>query len=415
MEPKPVFRCALARLTFATFLCLAFAGTIQTATALNEKVLVEVKINGQPARLAFDTGSGHSVLFRAGAARLGIKATDSQAGGPGRPGEIWAPASEPFALTLGDQVVTTSFGVLDSALPMPFDGVLAWGDVRSNIVLISGQRQSVTLLSRVPDDVKQWPHWKLVDAAGNEMASQWLGFQVRTNRRSRSAIYLDTGSDEGVRLCSKLFQAWHATNPAAPVSLMAHYYPGLADGLVVREEYWAKRLDLGGALELSDVPLSRCTDSEDAMDSYEAALGLYALTRLDVVVDGVGGEIYIQPAAAPTNAWNYDYNRIGALFAPRDIRGGDLVATVLTNSPAYAAGVRDGDVLTRIGDLDATQWRTDPRILPLSRFWSQPAGTKINITCRRGDTNVDLTVQLKEIFPQGPATAKPALEKSNTP
>ena len=413
MEPKPVFRSAMARLRFAAFLALAFVGMIQTGAALNEKVLVEVRINGQPARLAFDTGSGHSVLFRAAAARLGIKALEGQPGGQGRPGEVWMPNSEPFALTLGDRVVTTSFGVLDSALPMPFDGVLAWGDVRSNILLISGQRQSVTLLGRVPDDVKQWPHWKLVDPEGNEMASQWLGFQVQTNRRSRSAIYLDTGSDEGVRLCAKQFQAWHATNPAAPVSLVAHYYPGLADGLVVREEYWAKRLDLGGALQLSDVPLSRCTDSEDAMDSYEAALGLYALTRLDVVVDGVGGEIYIQPAASPTNAWSYDYNRMGALFAPRDIRGGDLVARVLTNSPAYAAGVRDGDVLTRIGDLDATQWRTDPRILPLSRFWSQPAGTKINITCRRGDTNVDMTIELKEIFPQ--AVRRTGTEKPKTP
>ncbi len=415
MESKPVFRSATVQVKFAALVCLAVAGMIQTGTALNEKVLVEVRINGQPARLAFDTGSGHSVLFRAAAARLGIKAADGQPGGPGRPGEIWVPASEPFSLTLGDRVVTTSFGVLDSALPMPFDGVLAWGDVRSNIVLISGQRQSVTLLSEVPDDVRQWPHWKLVDPTGKEMASQWLGFQVQTNRRSRNAIYLDTGSDEGVRLCSKLFQAWHATNPAAPVSLVAHYYPGLADGLVVREEYWAKRLDLAGALRLSDVPLSRCTDSEEAMDSYECALGLYALTRLDVVVDGVGGEIYIQSNSSWTNAWSYDYNRIGALFAPRDIRGGDLVATVLTNSPAYAAGVRDGDVLTRIGDLDATQWRTDPRILPLSRFWSQPAGTKINLTCRRGDTNLDLTVELKEIFPQGPATAKRELENSKKP
>jgi C-terminal processing protease CtpA/Prc len=76
-----------------------------------------------------------------------------------------------------------------------------------------------------------------------------------------------------------------------------------------------------------------------------------------------------------------------------------LVAHVIQGSPAYEAGVRDGDVLLRIGDLDVTKWRTDPRVLPLSRFWSGPAGTILHLGLKRNGQGLDVEVALQNIFP----------------
>ncbi len=78
-------------------------------------------------------------------------------------------------------------------------------------------------------------------------------------------------------------------------------------------------------------------------------------------------------------------------------------------SPASKAGAKDGDVLTRIETLDATQWRTDPRLLPLSRFWNQPAGNNLKFSCRRGERIRDFKLELEEIIPME-APAPPALE-----
>ncbi len=61
------------------------------------------------------------------------------------------------------------------------------------------------------------------------------------------------------------------------------------------------------------------------------------------------------------------------------------MADVADESPAYEAGIRNDDVLLKIGELDATKWRTDPKVLPLSRFWNSPAGTKLELTLKRGD------------------------------
>ena len=143
-------------------------------------------------------------------------------------------------------------------------------------------------------------------------------------------------------------------------------------------------------------------DSEALIPNYDARLGMFGIAQLDMIVDRSNKVIYIKPAVGQTNAPYYNYNRIGAVFTPRSLTGGNLIARVLKDSPAYEAGVRDGDVLTKIGNLDATKWTTDPRILPLGRFWSQPAGKKITFECRRGDEILKFTITMKEIFP-GPS------------
>jgi C-terminal processing protease CtpA/Prc len=122
---------------------------------------------------------------------------------------------------------------------------------------------------------------------------------------------------------------------------------------------------------------------------------MFAISQMDIVVDAQTRVIYIKPAEGRTNAPYYNYNRIGAVFEPQSGSGGDLIAHVCKDSPAYEAGVRDGDVLTKIGT-------ADPRSVPLAQLWSQPAGTKINIECRRGEETLKFAITLKEIFPQVP-------------
>ena len=134
-------------------------------------------------------------------------------------------------------------------------------------------------------------------------------------------------------------------------------------------------------------------------DDYAATLGLFALLRLSIVVDGKGGKVYLKSHARPERPNPYEYNRLGAVFVPANLQSNDLVAHVVQGSPAYEAGVRDGDLLLRIGELDVTKWQTDPRVLPLSRFWSRPAGTVLQLGLKRNGESLDVEVALQNIFP----------------
>ena len=90
---------------------------------------------------------------------------------------------------------------------------------------------------------------------------------------------------------------------------------------------------------------------------------------------------------------------MGAVFVPQGDESDLLTAQVLPQSPAYQAGIRNGDVLLKIDDLDVTKWRTDPNVLPLSRFWKRPPGTKLKLSLSRNDKPFKTTVELKDIFP----------------
>ena len=95
------------------------------------------------------------------------------------------------------------------------------------------------------------------------------------------------------------------------------------------------------------------------------------------------------PAGRNAPPATYEHNRLGAVFAPRDMEAADLIAHVMDGSPAYEAGVRSGDVLQKVGDLDVTKWRTDPTVLPLS----QKAGSR-----QRGDRTITASAVLRQIL-----------------
>jgi C-terminal processing protease CtpA/Prc len=124
---------------------------------------------------------------------------------------------------------------------------------------------------------------------------------------------------------------------------------------------------------------------------------------VDLIIDGNLGLAYLRPKPGPPTA--YDHNRLGAVFVPPDMEGGDLAARVLEGSPAYEAGIRNGDVLLKVGDLDATKWRTDPKVLPLTRFWERPPGTRLELTLKRGTETLKITAVLRQIL--GPGAGSP--------
>jgi S1-C subfamily serine protease len=147
-------------------------------------------------------------------------------------------------------------------------------------------------------------------------------------------------------------------------------------------------------LLLKDVPIHEADKMDIAIGSVK--LGLAALRSLDFIIDAKGGFAYLRPKE--TRPPPYGHNRLGAVFAPVDLQSEDLIARVVHGSPGWKAGIRNGDVLISIGELDVTKWRTDPAVLPLGRFWERAPGTKLELTLRRGKEMFKTEVVLRQIL-----------------
>ena len=273
------------------------------------------------------------------------------------------------------------------------DGILAWANVWDTILWISADTKRLSTLAALPENMDLWTKWNI------RKDSRYLEIRVPLALGKDGTIAIDTGSPSGVQLSPQRWKQWRDKHRGQPVSVQAEYTPGI--GIKIHDEAWADSLNIG-KFALTDVPVMESAPVKTLMfTNYQATLGLFALTRVDIIIDGKNASIYTRTNPKPTS--RYQYNRLGAVFVPANIKSDHLVAHVAENSPAQEAGIRNGDVLRKINDLDVTKWRTDPRVFPLSRFWSRPAGTKLELTLARNNNPIKVKVELKELFSQGGA------------
>jgi hypothetical protein len=379
---------------------LALASFVLSGVAgVDARLWVEATINGKAAHLIFDTGAGDMVLFTKGAKRLRLSFTNAPADVQLAPGEVPIGRTEECELQVGATKVRTSFGVLEVPKMLPFDcdGVLGWGPLANNIFMIDARQGALTCLTNIPGAATNWMNFAL------QTNSTVLEIEISQSGGEPSIISVDTGFKGGVKLAPDQWREWKSTLTNQPMTLDAYYMPGA--GMVVAEEAWAKKLAIGSLL-VTDVPVTEANKADVGLGStgYQMTLGLAALKRLDFIIDGKRGIAYLHAIETPPPP--YEHNRIGAVFTPVDLQSGDLIAHVVDGSPAWMAGIRNGDLLARIGKLDVTKWRTDPAVLPLSRFWDSPSGTKLELTLKRSNKKFRTEVVLQQILP--PETNSPA-------
>jgi hypothetical protein len=356
-----------------------------------ERIWVDARVNNATVRLVLDTGAARSVLFRDTAKRLGLKVFETTPDSAVEPGKVTIHRTEACSVTLGlvkyDRI---AWGVIDIPPPLQtaLHGVLGWDFIRQGILEIDWDRGLVGFRPEVPSRAAGWTKWKVREDA-EALIVELAGEDTET-----VAVLLDTGAPNGVSFGAELWREWNARHEKASSTLHGVYSPGY--GLHVEPVQWAKKLRLG-ALEIEGMPVGFTGHPMLASWRCGAAVGLYGMSRFNLVIDGPGRTVHVSPR--PKFAWKSGYNRLGAVFIPEDLRSSALNAHVAPGSPAERAGIRAGDRLLKIGDLDVTVWQTDPQVLPLSRFWWRPAGTELVLTIARGPEQRLVTVKLEDIFP----------------
>jgi hypothetical protein len=349
---------------------------------------VDAKINGKPSRLIFDTGASHFILFRPAADRLGLRVTNAPVLNRATGGTIPAGITEQCTLELWNKIIDTQFRVVEmpQGIRADMEGVLGWLPLQSNVFVFDGARESVRSTKDVPPEALTWKAYSL--------STNSLGLEIDLPEPDAGRrIIVDTGMQAGILLNSARWHRWYSSHSNQPTTMNALF--NFHDGVVVKPESWADQISLG-PLRVNDVPVSEASSMFQAIPGFEAVLGIYALRRLDLVVDGPNKVAYMRVSDAPPP--DYPHNRLGAVFVPRDMESEPLLAHVIKGGPAHLSGIRDGDVLLKIGPLDVSKWKGNPSVMPLSRFWNSPAGTWLDLTLKRGQEEFQVEVQLRNIL-----------------
>ena len=350
-----------------------------------ERIWLEAAINGKKVRLVFDSGSSDCVLTTEAAQKLRLKfipaATKDPAIG------VLAGNTDECLLNLGGTDCKTSFILLDwpPYARADFDGLIGWPMFSRSVFRIDAAADEIEFLTKLPKRTSQWAQLTLLTN------SSVLDLQVLHSNGSNGVLSVDTGSYLGLELPPQQWTRWKEMHPQIPITLGTAFSPN--DGFYVYEEAWADQISVG-PIVLTGVPIasSGYGNVKRLGEQYEGTLGLAALKRLDVIIDGYyNGVAFLR--SKKTAPLLYSYNRLGAVFVPTFEHTNEGVARVVKGSPAYEAGIHNGDVLLKVDDAPAKGWDWSW----LHRF-NMKAGTKLKLTLKREGKEFQTTATLREIL-----------------
>jgi hypothetical protein len=369
----------------------------------NERIFVNARINDKSVRLMIDTGTDIPLaLYSTAVKKLGINYTPPD--GQPVPGSVPLGRTDLRYLYLEHSILGTDTNLfiyekaqipvieVASYANLPEDGIIGWHAIKGEVFSIDAiKKDKMFSGAKGLFESDKWQTFQL------ETNLDTLAFDIPLGKGTNGLVLLDTGSIFGIELNLQEWSKWKTTHTNQPFTFNFYYSPSLGQG--IREESWAERLSLG-SLMLTDVPVTEATSADLAaaflpQTQYIATLGLAALQRLDIIVDGKNGFIFVRPKTTPSLP--YQHNRLGADFTPQDFHGDDHVARVVNGSPAYEAGVRDGDFLLGVSRWDDMKWHIDTNML--SEIYEYPAGTKLELTLKRNDKIFKTTTILRNILP----------------
>lgn len=358
--------------------------------ATGQRFLVHAQINGQPATLAFDTGAETLFLFKPAAERLGLELPEIPSDILRKDGKFPVVDTKPYDVSLFDKTGKMSLPVADFSVQSDVDGCIGWPLFKNSIFQIDVASRTIRSLVEVPAEARQWIALRI------HRSSDVLCLELPKPSKP-GVILIDTGSFTGVALNRDRWRDWTNANPHAAKTLLGYYMGGA--GTVVGEEMWAESLSIGPML-VNNVAVHLASASESNAGSWrfpcQATLGLAALQRLDVIVDGPSGIVYLRPRQGPVVP--YAHNRAGVIFTlqPRQKnKPATLGARIVEGGPADKAGIQNGDILLQFNGQTITNANNGPTFFT----YTQPVGTKLNFTLKRGNNEFDTVVVLEDLFP----------------
>jgi tetratricopeptide (TPR) repeat protein len=393
--PRLNFIVPILAVFFSPLAIIRAADDIKLVTGASgvERLRIEARINGKPVGLFLDTGTfARFVLFEDALPLLGLKNPHPglvpASTGPGVLSPIVGPAC-------AWSILGTNFDALSAILadvPLfpgeDYAGIVGWSAMRDNIWVFDLARGKVATVKEVPAEARNWQRFEI------GTFHNVLLLRSKPAAGSDICIAIDTGLPDGLELPPALWKAWKARHVDAEMAVREDHMIGKK--WPFSEWAWANKIQMG-SVELHDISIGETDEAylNEAPTGTVFAIGLEGLKRMELVVDGPHQVAFLRPNPEP--ALPPQHNRFGAIFYQLYSKSGDLIAYVAERSPAARAGLRNGEVLSKIDGEDAISLWNQP-LFNQEVFWQKPAGTTYQLEVKRDGAVVLLSVKLEDIF-----------------
>jgi tetratricopeptide (TPR) repeat protein len=247
--------------------------------------------------MMLDTGAEFSGIFDKGAKRLGLKYSPAPFAGPiNEHGTVSITDSVPVkigAVGFTSQLPLINLPLLTRWALGKVDGLIGWPDVRDNILVFDPEQRTVSSVTELPPGTAGWLKLKI-------HPDNTLLLETPRPDGTVGLILVDTGSSDGVELPPAEYKKWRAAHPNAEA--ITKHYRMIGIEAQTAEEVRADEINLG-SLTLTDVLVQEANPVAMAdTDNFAGVLGMGALARMDLIVDGKSGFAYLHPKPAPAAA-----------------------------------------------------------------------------------------------------------------
>jgi tetratricopeptide (TPR) repeat protein len=273
----------------------------------------KVQVNGHPARMIFVSSFGASLVLEEGANRLNLKGdpfsalTQVESGGK----EFSAPIlifqdplrNVPWVVRqlakISHPILYHQFKRLYDHLTKSLEGVVGWPEVQNNILVFDSDQRVIRRVEQLPPETADWLKWRVLPAGS-------LSLEVPLAGGKKGILYIDTADNRSIMLSPPQWKAWTHAHPAA--TLVSRKVWGLPLIISTEHEALADKVEIG-PLTVTDAPIEDM--DRDAAARLRAqvpgqaavwSLGMGALSRIDLIVDGKNGWAYVHPKVSLTTA-----------------------------------------------------------------------------------------------------------------
>lgn len=362
----------------------------------NGKIFLKVKVNGQgPYPFAMDTGSPPTVVDTDLARVLGLRVTPmGNASGAGEGSTPMAAVQDAHLEFGGNEIGPRNIlGVaINSRLAgfagRPIMGLIGNDFISSRVVVIDYAGRTLTI-----HDPKQWTY----EGDGEIISTRHRGHTYLTGRITpaggepiKTRFIIDTGAGLTASLTSP-FVAKHELLDRAGGTVAATVGFGLG-GEVRQRVCRLDSIELGGIrIDRPVVTLSQDKAGALAATAFDGLIGGEILSKFTVILDGPRNRIILEPNASFGDPIEFDMSGIGL---SGDAPGGRLrVLRVEKNSPAAAAGIKEGDTIMAVDDRKV--WAED-RDYVRDRFKGD--GEQRRVRLLRNDEVIEVALTLKKMI-----------------
>jgi lipoprotein NlpI len=245
-------------------------------------VAAGAQVNGQTARFILDTGSDTLRITQEAADHLGVKSQ------PLRSGATFS-LTDPVYLTLDGATFMVPLGVEEHG-DKTEAGYISWPAIRDNILVFNSVKHEISAVAELPPETAGWTKLKVRHADILEIELPLIDGKTGT-------VVVDTGSSNGLSLPAAQWKEWRAAHPQA--TIIDRHFIGPQIGTGTTEEAWADKVQFG-SLTFSDVPVREAPPLEaKGINNFVGLIGLYTLTRMDLVLDAKNDTAYIHPHDPP--------------------------------------------------------------------------------------------------------------------